>query len=333
MLPLPENDLTDPETLAGWVELSVLAVDDGQVSIGQVAEELRDSNLLKDALPEETEDLDGEPERLAEQLAADVWSVLEERKRLLGASAPYYLDRRVLTRISRRKTLPDVAGYLTMLLLEAAGRDWYSGLQLGAGDDVRTRFELVAAASLRGLGKCRVERLGAPFPGSDIKGFINRVKHLVGSFDLDPNEAELKRFTHPHEKDRGLDLVVRWWEHDASGGMPYLLVQCATGKNWVRDKAAEPPMVSWRKFATWDGPTLKSIAVPYSVQRPRGLADAWLRTEGALIFDRLRLARGRPDVHLDDASRKQLTEWCRDQLKKIAFAGTKKQPGGGPAGR
>lgn len=319
MLPLPESDPTDPETLAGWAELSVLSVEDGQISFGQVAEELRDSNLLKDALPEEADELHGEPERPAEQLAADVWSVLEERNRLLGAGSPFVVGRRLLTRRDGRKKLEDVVGYLTMLLIEAGGRGWYRSLELGGHDAVRTRFESIAAASFQGLGRSRVERLGAPFPGSDIKGFCNRVKELVGNFDLDANESELKRFTHPHEKDRGLDLVVRWWNHDPSGGMPYLLVQCATGKTWVREKAAEPPMIAWRKFATWDGPTLKAIAVPYCVQRPRGLADAWLRTEGAIIMDRLRLSCGNPDAQLDDDLRTELTKWCKGQLKLLSL--------------
>lgn len=317
MLPLPETDPTNPETLAGWVELCVLAEDDGQVSFGAVAEELRDSNLLRDSSPPGSDDLDGEPERLAEQLAADVWSVLEDRWRLIGPCCPFSLEDRLVRRRQHRKRLIDVAGHLTMLLIEAAGKEWYPALALLSGDDIRTQFELVTAASLEGLGNTRVERLGAPFPGQDIKGFCARVRKLVGSFDLQPNEAELARFTHPREKDRGLDLVVRWWNDDPSGGIPYLLVQCATGKKWIHDKAAEPPMVSWRKFATWDGPTLKTIAVPYVVDRPKGLGDAWLRTEDSIILDRLRLSRGNPDARLGAETSEALAKWCEKQLGSL----------------
>ena len=317
MLPLPETDPTDPATLAGWVELSVLAVDDGQLSFGEVAEELRDSNLLEDAVSDEERGVNGERERLAEQLAADVWSILEDRTRLLGRSSPFILEQRLIKRRERQKKLEDVVAYLTMLLIEAAGKGWYADLELTTNDAIRTQFELVVAASLHGLGNTKVERLGAPYPGLSIKKFRNRVKKLVGSFDLAANQEELKRFTHPHEKDRGLDLVVRWWNDDPSGGMPYLLVQCATGKQWVRDKAAEPPMSAWKKFATWDGPALKSIAVPYTVQRPRGLGDAWLRTNNSIIFDRLRLSRGRPDTWLSERVRAQLLKWCKNQLKRL----------------
>jgi hypothetical protein len=317
MLPLPETDPTDPATLASWVELSVLAIDDGQLSFGEVAEELRDSNLLEEGVSEKESSVDGERERLAEQLAADVWSVLEDRMRLLGRSSPFVLEQRLIRRRDRRKKLEEVVAYLAMLLIEAAGKRWYADLELATNDAIRTQFELIAAASLQGLGNTRVERLGAPYPGLSIKKFRRRVKKLAGSFDLESNEQELKRFTHAHEKDRGLDLVVRWWNDDPSGGMPYLLVQCATGRQWIRDKAAEPPMAAWKKFATWDGPALKSIAVPYTVSRPRGLGDAWLRTNNSIIFDRLRLACGTPDRWLTEQVRKQLVKWCTNQLKQI----------------
>jgi hypothetical protein len=317
MLPLPETDPTDPATLAGWVELSVLATDDGQLSFGEVAEELRDSNLLEDAASGEEHGVDGERERLAEQLAADVWSILEDRMLLLGRSSPFILERRLIKRREQQKKLEDVVAYVTMLLIEAAGRGWYTELELATNDAIRTQFELVAAASLYGLGNTKVERLGTPYPGLNIKKFRSRVKKLVGSFDLAANQEELKRFTHAHEKDRGLDLVVRCWNDDPSGGMPYLLVQCATGKKWVRDKAAEPPMSAWKKFATWDGPALKSIAVPYTVQRPRGLGDAWLRTNNSIIFDRLRLSCGRPDRWLSKRVRAQLLKWCKNQLERL----------------
>src|SRR5262245_23973859 len=122
MLPLPETDTLNPETLAAWVELSVLAVDDARLSTGELAEELRDSNLLEDTLPEESDAIDGEPERPAEQLAADVWSVLEERQRLLGPASPFIFERRLITRRKSRCKLADVAAYLAMLLIEAVGK-------------------------------------------------------------------------------------------------------------------------------------------------------------------------------------------------------------------
>jgi hypothetical protein len=314
MLPLPESDATEPTTLAAWLELSLLAVEDSQVSFGAVAEELRDSNLLH--VDEKSDDLH-ERQTAAEELATNVWSVLEERQRLLGPSSPFIIQRRVIRRRESRKRLEDVAAYVTMLLIEAAGKGWYPKIELKKSDEMRTDFEIVAAAALFGLGNTQVERLGVPYPGMAIKRFRRRVKALVAKFALAANEQELKRFTHPREKDRGLDLVVRIWNDDASGGMPYLLVQCATGIKWVHDKAAEPPMTAWKKFATWDGPALKSIAVPFTVSRPKGLGDAWLRTNNSLILDRLRLSRGNPDRYLDPKSRVKLTKWCNDQFARL----------------
>ena len=318
MLPLPESDPTEPVTLAGWVELSLFAVDDSQISFGEVAEELRDSNLLLD----EGEDESATGERrerqaAAEEVVANIWSVLEERERLLGRSCPFVVERRLIRRRERRKSLQHVAAYVTMLLIEAAGKRWYPKIKLKKSDQMRTDFELVAAAALTGLGNTQVERLGVPYPGMEITKFRSRVKELIGKFDLKPNIEELKRFTHPREKDRGLDLVVRLWNDDPSGGMPYLLVQCATGMTWVHEKAAQPPMAAWIKFATWDGPALKSIAVPYTVGRPRGLGDAWLRTNNSIIFDRLRLARGSPDLWLDSKMRVKLAAWCRTQFDRL----------------
>jgi len=314
MLPLPENDPTDPETLASWVELSALVVDDGVVSLGNIAEELRDSNLLQDTLPDEENSVDGEPERLAEQLASDVWSVLEQRQRLLGPASPFIFQRRLIKRHERRSKLEAVTAYLTMLLLEAAGKGWYPGLSITAGDNIRMEFELIVAASLSGLGKAQVEIF------STGPKFHERVRKLAASFGLHANERELERFTHPHEKDRQLDLAVRWWSNDPHGGMPYLLVQCATGKNWMHDKAAEPPIETWKKFATWDGPLLKTLAVPYTINRPSGLADAWLRSGQSVIFDRIRLARGAPDARLPKGLGAQLAKWCRAKILCLHLA-------------
>jgi hypothetical protein len=190
-------------------------------------------------------------------------------------------------------------------------------LQIDAGDEIRTKFEHITAACLRGFGGIQVEHLGAPYPGQDIKGFRNRVEKLAESFALKVNEEELRRFSHPHEKDRGLDLVARVWRNDPSGGMPYLFVQCATGRRWIHDKAAEPPLDAWNKFATWDGPSLKTIAVPYTVSRPRGLGDAWLRTSNSIIFDRIRLSKGNPDDFLDAKTKENLSGWCRKQILKF----------------
>src|SRR6266403_1327993 len=110
MLPLPESDPTEPTTLAGWVELSLLVVDDRQISFGEVAEELRDSNLLNTE-EDDSDEARRERQTAAEELVNNVWSILEERQRLLGRNCPFLIERRMIRRRERRKRLEDVAGY------------------------------------------------------------------------------------------------------------------------------------------------------------------------------------------------------------------------------
>ena len=309
MLPLPESNYTRSQVIASWLELAALADDDGAAFRGDALESMRDSQLFADGGDGKEGD-SSDPHSAAGHLA-QAWAVLRSRERDLGSTWPFSLSDDALTRRAGRTRLDQVCAYAAMLLIEAASLKWYVRLAIGAGDPIRHWFEEIAVACMRQFSKGVTVRFGAPFPPSWPSTFRERVKHLASSFELDARESEIDRHASATQQDDSLDIVTRLRICDELEGVPYLLVQCATGANWSTHKPAEPNIELWNRYISWDGPRLKALAIPFSLREKGELADASVRHLGALVLDRQRLAGALPDDLIEDVLRQNLTQWCR----------------------
>lgn len=312
MIRLPDNNWRQAEVLASWVELSALRADNGFVPRGNVLNALTDSNLFEERGNQRKNDSTSEGSAAA--TASEIWKTLHRRQRLMGAAWPYQLTEESLTRRAGYKTLPEMAAYTTMLLIEAAAQGWYKTLTLTKSDIARTHFEMIVASSLSRVCGGRTSRFGAPFPKGWPKGFAKRVKYLAGLFGLSASEEKLGILATPQQQDGSLDVVVRWKIGDEEAASAYLFVQCATGKGWVTDKRGEPMMALWNEFVSWDGPYFKVIAVPFVVRDKHELQRASIMHERAIILDRFRIASGEPDKIIEAEFRNVLVAWCQQKF-------------------
>lgn len=312
MLPLPESDYTRSQVIASWLELAALADDDGAAYRGDALESMRDSQLFADssAADDRKEGDSSDPHSAAGNLA-QAWAVLRSRERDLGSNWPFCLSDDALTRRPGRKQLDQVCAYAAMLLIEAASLKWYLGLAIKAGDPIRHWFEEIAVACMRRFSNGVTVRFGAPFPSSWPPSFKERVKHLANLFELDARDSEIVRYSSTAQQDDSLDIVTRLRVSDELEGVPYLLVQCATGANWSTHKPAQPTIELWDKYISWNGPRLKALAVPFSLREKGELASASVRHLDALVLDRQRLAGALPDDLIEDGLRQNLTQWCK----------------------
>jgi hypothetical protein len=328
MLPLPESCYTSSEVLASWIELSLLAEDDGLAVRGTVAETLRDSGLFDDRSGDSSSSDRGTVDAPSTEKVGEVWRVLQSRQAILGPAWPFDLTADRMTRKSDRAELNSVAAYTAMLLIEAATLKWYGGIAIQSGDGIRTWFEHIATASIGSLLGGRAVRFGAPFPSDWPRGFPARVERLAGMFDCLHRPQDIETHASPQQQDDSLDIVARWKLGDEAPSSACVLVQCATGANWRTAKPGQPNLTTWRRYVSWTGPTLKAIAVPFALRGPDVLTQASVAHGDAVVFDRLRLAAGRPDEHIDATLRSDLERWCRQRLGLLLTSATTANPAG-----
>lgn len=321
MLRLPDNDYKQPEVLASWLELSALAQDNGLVVRGAVAEALRDSNLFADAGGSRDEARDNGAAGSAANMLDETWSVLESRRRVLQQTWPLQMTADRLGRVAGKETLGSTAAYSAMLLLEAVGSKWYGDtINIGPGDRIRNWFEHIVAAAIGQLIKGKTIRFGAPYPADWPTSFAERVEKLASEFGLASKAPEIVEYASAQQQDDSLDIVSRWRLVDEEPSSPFLLVQCATGANWITAKVAEPNLVLWRRYISWNGPTYKALAIPFALRKKGQLNHASVRHLDAIVFDRLRLATGQPDEFIEPALRQDLERWCREKFTSLAMA-------------
>jgi hypothetical protein len=313
VLQLPNNNWSKPEMLASWAELNALA-DDGRIVLrGEMLGALRDSGLFADVSSHGEAPDSSTPDSSA-AVFADTWRILERRAHLLGDAWPLVLTKDTLARRSGREKLESVAAYAGMLLIEAASSKWYPGLTIESGDKIRELFEHIVVASVSKMLGGLTCRFGAPFPTDWPTNFVDRVKRLCEVFEVEARESELGKFPSPNQLDDSLDVLGRWKLLDEAEGTPFLLFQCATGENWLTDKAGQPSMTLWGQYVSWNGPQYKALAIPFTLRERGQLSNASIRHGFAFVFDRLRIAFGMPDDRLEQSHKDELTAWCKSKF-------------------
>jgi hypothetical protein len=316
VLAVPENNYTQTEVLASWTELSALATDNGSAMHGDMLEALRDSQLFSDAAGAQ-DSLDSATAGSPSAVVSDIWATLQRRKTLVGEAWPFLLTANSLSRRADRKLLSQVAAYATLLLIEAASSKWYSKLAIPKSAPVRTWFEHIVAASASRLLGGATHRFGAPFSAEWPKSFVERVSHLASLFEMESRDADVKKYSSEEQQDDSLDVLARWKLCDEEEGSPYVLLQCATGANWKTHKPGQPSMDLWQAYISWNGPQYKALAIPFTLRGKGELANASIRHQSAIIFDRIRIAHGNPDEAIDAELRANLVGWCQEQFAKL----------------
>lgn len=178
-------------------------------------------------------------------------------------------------------------------------------------------FEKLVEAAARGIFGGATYRFGWPRDfEQDWPTHINdRVSTLADLLEREilklPTEEEAQA------KDRSLDVVTRVRVLNESGGTGYILIQCATGKNY-QDKRSEPYKSDWDRLFDWDSELVRGVAIPTSDRKE--LFSHFRRFTGAVILDRSRLMHGRQATSMTQESWDMVYKWTNDQLSALPAA-------------
>jgi hypothetical protein len=317
MFDLPETTVDNFQCFADWVELCALASSDGSISQAVVADVAKDSGLVAllsdDLFPNDITFDDADtfsPEDIAQRFSESVWEHLRSRADALHENYPFLVES---DRLVRTRLWTDVPGY-TFLLLADISRSYAATVDIEPGSSFQYLFEKVVEAAGVGLGRGSSVRFGWPREKRWPKPIDKRIRRFALAMNL-PME-NLRGKTRPNDKDRGLDIAIRFGFADRGPATLILLTQCATGKHW-KAKRGEPSIADWRDILQWQAPLLRAIAIPWRLPSRDEMIVAHRHFDDAVILDRPRLAAGAPDIQIAGAVKASLVRWCRSQFKKL----------------
>jgi hypothetical protein len=320
MIDLPPTGKRDLPVLADWVELCVLSRDDGLVSQTKVADVL--SNAGRIGAPDERpgpgeEEFGAEPDLAPDDpsmhVAEEIWSILRSRRVALGADYPLNVERDLAER--RPAAWSDVPCQMAILLLSNLA-SYDVALQVVQVDDhtYQQLFEKVVQAAGKGLFHGSSARFGVPRDPDWPVAIEARVARLAE--DLELIIEDLTGKVSPNDGDRTLDVAARLSFGDDGPGTIFVLLQCATGRNWA-NKRAEPILAMVEDLIRWDAVLVRGIAIPWWFGDRQEYAS-WFRKFGkAVILDRPRLLAGKPDDWIQPEYSLLVRQWCEAQLNNL----------------
>lgn len=319
MLELPNITSKDRIAFADWVELACLTNDSGRLSQADIGDVIHDADWLpsvgSDGFPEDDEasgaatDLDDAVQAYAE----DVWGILRQRAAVTGARYPFEVRGELLSR--RAGDWTETLSFTALLLVASLPRYPASSIVAAHGGwTYQRQFEKIVEAAAKGLFKGSTARFGVPREAGWPVGIRERVARLGDELGLGVQDLDGK--VHPHDGDKGLDVVSRISFGDDGPGTLTVFFQCATGKHW-QDKLGEPSITAWEDILKWDSRLVRAIAVPLWMDGPEEYGRQFRRFDAAIMLDRPRLMAGGPDGFLDAAARPVIEGWCRDQISSL----------------
>lgn len=286
----------DLNVCCDWMEASALFMGT-EVTGSDVVDILRENSIYKS-------------QDFAWELVGDAFAVVTERARVLGAGYPFSIDNDTLT---ARSDWTAATPYAFCLVLSLAyshptwaaqfGRDYTQQGDL---------FELLSAESVASLLGWTVHRTGwSKTTTAGLRKVAKDVAETLGEFT-----GELTRWTRQEGKEGGLDLVSYKAFPDGRPGMPTLLWQCASGRDW-NQKLKTPDLRLWEKAVTFTISPKKGFSMPFALDDKAFQYHANL-VDG-LLLDRCRLLTpGRENADwLSQELSEQLVQWLTPRVEVL----------------
>ena len=230
MLAVPDASVHRTK-LADWVELKAIASADRRVAFSTL--------VSASALAEENQEANIGDESTAEEgLVLCVQTEITRRLENIGNDYPFRIDDkgRALHFIAPLTAAGSV--YLFCLFLSHAFDNTIVSEEMApvVNNKIRDLFQSCATIAAGGYIQGPSMSFGFPRPdGSDFLKALRKVYRLFG--DGRPC-ARPRKAAPPKVKDNGIDIIAWRWSIDRLPGMPYLIGQVASGKDWL-DKSVK----------------------------------------------------------------------------------------------
>ena len=285
MLRVPNVD--GPESLADWMEASLLAQDD--------PERISDADL-QDALEQAGRD--------KEEGLEDILQQFRHRSQAIGSRYPI---KRAGWGFRARGTWEDYPCYSFLLFVSL--NQSYGELNFRTqASEPAILFEVLTARALELFLGGSAIRIGAPRLPPVPAGFPAALAFLANAIK-EPVRGDGGLERHGSGDD-GLDIWVTKGFQDQRTSSVFVVAQCAIGENW-RVKRSELDLALWYRHIDWFTQPLKVFAVPFQINQ-----DSWRETatRGGLILDRPRIAQTIDPAHLPGPIVTRIKKWTRQRI-------------------
>ncbi|TIV73120.1 MAG: hypothetical protein E5V89_01820 [Mesorhizobium sp.] len=258
----------DASICCDWIEACAL-FGEGEASGSDVVDILRENEIY-------------ETQGFAWELVNDAFLAIRERKRVLGDGYPLRVQ--AGTRVVSDATWQDVAAYAFCLALSLskAYPNWSHAFGVDFGPQGKLFEDLTAEAVAATFTGWEVHQTGwsATEPNL-IAGIVRNVAERIGEAT-----GEVRRWSAKRAKEAGLDLLCFRPFADGRAGLPIMLFQCASGKDW-RSKLHQPEIRVWTKIVSFTIEPQKALAMPFALNHDDFRYHA--NVVNGLLLDRDRL--------------------------------------------
>lgn len=277
MLALPETGLSyskkshnsDLDCFCDWLEASFLFHDD-PLTVSDVVDVLLENQIYVD-------------QDFASEFVATAWSVLLARLKQLD----FPLGAKITdTRLQKNGSWKDYPEYAFCMLLTCMSYLYPRATEvLRDAVSQGALFEQFSTESLAEmLPGWIVSRVG--WSPEDPKKLKDAIDAIISALNEETG-AEKDLFVDSYANELGLDLLAYLPYRDSSASFPVVMVQCASGKNWL-SKTHTPDMSKWNKIVSFASRPVKGFAIPYAFADRTTFRKKSIPVEG-ILWDRYRL--------------------------------------------
>jgi hypothetical protein len=286
------------DVFADWIEASVL-FEDIAVSITDVVCVLLEEELYED-------------QDFARDMVQSAWLEIEQRGKRSSGHYGVTIEGN-WARASVENTTKIAHRFLLTLSL-ATYYDWWHNT---FGPNYTTQgklFESLTEMALKALTPgWSIFSTGwkGDISDSDFLAIADQVAICLNTDPVIKHKWDLER-----AKDLTLDLLVYWPFSDSRQGVPYIMIQCASGRNWD-DKLKDPDIDQWRKLLNPDCLPLRGVSIPFCLPDNR-FRKASAKTAG-LLLDRCRiLFAARQEIDwMNEMLKDEINVWMKPRIAEL----------------
>jgi hypothetical protein len=208
------------------MELKAIASADSRVGFGTL--------VSATALAENEQEPDiGDEDVEEEGLVLCVQAEIARRLENVGDDYPFRIDEKGRALLFKEPVTEPGYVYLFCLFLSHAFDTTIIGKDMAPAVDNRIRDLFQACATIAAGGYIRGPSMSFGFPRPDGVDFLKALRKVYKLFGDGRVCARPRKSAPPKVKDNGIDIVAWRWSIDNLPGMPYLIGQVASGKDWV----------------------------------------------------------------------------------------------------